>query len=68
MIVWFLGVPALTGEAVLSGGDLPSVVLTTADNTLLGAAGDIAVFPASVHICCIAPRASTVSIRVPAEV
>lgn len=35
MVVRFLGVPALTCVTVFSGGDFPSVVLTTAVYTLL---------------------------------
>lgn len=35
MVVRFLGVPALAGEAVFCSGDFPSVVLTTAVYTVL---------------------------------
>lgn len=35
MVVRFLGVPALAGEAIFSGGDFPSVVFTTAVYTVI---------------------------------
>lgn len=35
VVVRFLGVPSLTGEAVFRGGHLPSVVLTAAVHTVL---------------------------------
>lgn len=43
MVLRFLGVPALAGEAIFSSGDFASVVLTAAVHTLLckGTSADI---------------------------
>lgn len=68
MVVRFLGVPALAGEAIFSGGDFPSVVFTTAVYTVIGAAGYITVLPSGVDVGGVTPGSTAVSIRISAEV
>lgn len=52
MVLRLLGVPALTGEAVLGGGDFPSVVLTAALYALLceGTSRDIKLASAAIGL------------------